>query len=125
MTLEPLPDDPPVLVDDGGFDSDYRTRLPSTVLPAATGGKVHVFTARSSWAVIFGNPMTARPRQVARIRRSLLDVGLPVCGWRTGSTGESGDHEDRCQERRHRQELGRDWCLENAQLLLEGVGESE
>ena len=63
MTLEQLPNDLPVPLDDGGADHLAGTPLPSIALPATTGGKIDVSVVGSPWAAVYVYPMTGRPDQ--------------------------------------------------------------
>ena len=61
MTLDQLPDDLPVPVDDGGADHLVGMKLPDGAYPTAQGGEIDLRSAGSPWLVIYVYPMTGRP----------------------------------------------------------------
>ncbi len=69
VTLEELPPDIPIPVDDGAADHLPGMHLPSISLPATTGDTIDLSQVGAPWAVIYVYPMTGRP-----------DHELPI-GW--------------------------------------------
>jgi peroxiredoxin len=63
MTLEQLPDDLPVPIDDGAADHLYGMHVPSIALQATTGTSVDLSEAGAPWAVVYVYPRTGRPDQ--------------------------------------------------------------
>jgi len=92
MSLESLPSDLPVPVDDGGADHLPGMHLPQIVLPSTSGEPVDLSAAGSPWAVVYIYPMTGRP-----------DVELPD-GWEM-IPGARGCTPQTCSFRDHRDEL--------------------
>jgi len=92
MSLEQLPTDLPVPVDDGAADHLPGMLLPSHPLPAATGGLIDPAVIGGPWAVIYVYPMTGRP-----------DRELPA-DWET-IPGARGCTPQTCAFRDHKEEL--------------------
>ncbi len=63
MTLEKLPGELPVPIDDGAADHLLGMHLPPIQLPATTGGTVDLSVAGAPWAVVYVYPRTGRPDQ--------------------------------------------------------------
>lgn len=63
MSLDSLPPDLPVPVDDGAADHLRGMHLPPIALPSTGGGTVDVAAVGAPWAVIYVYPMTGRPDQ--------------------------------------------------------------
>ena len=61
MTLEQLPDDLPVPIDDGAADHLRGMHVPSIGLMTTTGTEVDLSAAGSPWAVVYVYPRTGRP----------------------------------------------------------------
>ncbi len=63
MTLEELPTDLPVPIDDGAADHLLGMHLPSIELRSTTGDTVDLSEVGSPWAVVYVYPRTGRPDQ--------------------------------------------------------------
>lgn len=92
MSLEQLPSDLPVPIDDGAADHLLGMHLPAIELPATTGETVDVAAVGDPWAVLYVYPMTGRP-----------DQELPA-GWEM-IPGARGCTPQTCSFRDHQVEL--------------------
>lgn len=92
MTLESLPADLPVPVDDGAADHLLGMHIPSVSLPATGGAAIDLSAAGTPWAVVYVYPMTGRP-----------DEELPD-GWEM-IPGARGCTPQTCSFRDHEAEL--------------------
>ncbi len=92
MSLEGLPADLPVPIDDGGADHLSGMHLPSISLPATDGEHVDLSRVGVPWAVVYIYPMTGRP-----------DAELPE-GWEM-VPGARGCTPQTCAFRDHNEEL--------------------
>jgi len=92
LTIDRLPDDLPVPVDDGAASHLVGAELPSGTFPTAQGGEIDLRSAGNPWLVLYVYPMTGRP-----------DVALPD-DWEM-IPGARGCTPQTCAFRDHRADL--------------------
>ncbi len=72
---------------------------------------------QETWPPAETRSVSATCRAAARL---VLDIRLAVGGWRSASSDDARDHDDRDQVGGHREKLGRNRRSEDAELLLQG-----